>query len=410
MTSATARHRAAETPEVTVLLPCLDEARTVATCVRKAHACLQAMNVAHEVLVADNGSSDGSREIAQAAGARVVEVPRRGYGAALRAGIQSAQGRYVVMADADDSYALERIEPFVTALRNGSDLVMGNRFAGGVAPGAMPALHRYLGNPVLSFLGRRFFRIPIRDFHCGLRAFDRDKALAVDLRSDGMEFASELVVKFALSGHRISEVPTTLRIDGRDRKPHLRSWRDGWRHLRFLLLFSPRWLFLYPGAVLAGVGGVLMMRLAFGPLRLGGVVLDTQSLLFSSAAVAVGVQAILFAVLSRTYATARGMLPPRLRRTNRGSPLSLERGVVAGLALLTLGALGFLVAISRWASHDFGPLQLADSMQLAIPAATCLTIGAQVLLASFFLGLLHLDETVSGEPSDAEAAAAERDR
>jgi len=404
----TAGSYAGQRPELTVLLPCLDEARTVATCVRKAVTALDALGVDHEVVVADNGSTDGSQELAAAAGARVVLVPQRGYGAALRTGIEQARGRYVLMADADDSYALDRPGAFLEALRAGDDLVMGNRFAGGVEQGAMPALHRYLGNPVLSAVGRLFFHIPVRDFHCGMRAFDRDKAVALDLRSTGMEFASELVVKFALAGHRVSEVPTTLSRDGRDRPPHLRSWRDGWRHLRFLLLFSPRWLFLYPGALLALVGALLTARLVVGPVTVGPAVLDVQSLLLASTAVVIGVQALLFAVLSRTYAAGRGMLPPSGRLHRMDHPQALERGIGVGLLLLTAGAVGVLVAVTRWAGDDFGPLDASQSLRLAIPAALALSLGAEVLMASFFVGLLHLDADnapaarAAGTPTPAE--------
>ncbi|MCW2679664.1 MAG: glycosyl transferase [Frankiales bacterium] len=394
------------TIEVSVVLPCLDEARTVATCVQKASRALAELGVEHEVVVADNGSTDGSRELAAAAGARVVEVERRGYGAALAAGIADARGRYVLMADADDSYALDAVGPFVDALRSGNDLVMGNRFAGHIERGAMPPLHRYLGNPVLSFIGRLFFRIPVRDFHCGMRAFDRDKALALDLRASGMEFASELVVKFALAGHRLAEVPTDLRRDGRDRPPHLRSWRDGWRHLRFLLLFSPRWLFVYPGLLLSVVGLLLTARLVAGPLDVGGAVMDVQSLLFASAAVIVGVQALLFGVLSRTYAARRGMLPPSLRLQRVDHPQALEWGVITGVLLLVAGTTGAAVAVARWAQGDFGPLEVTEAMRLAIPSALCLSVGAEVLMASFFIGLLHLDAEIAPVPAPAGSPTA----
>jgi len=381
--------------ELSIVLPCLDEEQTLGECIAKARTSIDRMGVRAEIVVADNGSTDGSRDIALRAGARVVDVPKRGYGAALRAGITAARGRYVVMADADNSYALDEIDEFVAALRQGNDLVMGNRFAGGIAPGAMPALHRYLGNPVLSFLGRLFFRIPVRDFHCGLRAFDREKAVALNLRSDGMEFASELVVKFALVGHRIAEVPTRLARDGRDRPPHLRSWRDGWRHLRFLLLYSPRWLFLYPGVGLTVVGLVLMAVLSFGPVVVGSVALDTQSLLFSAGMVTVGVQAVLFAILSRTYAAARGMLPGNRPVLMTAHPQALERGALAGLLLLLIGVAGSVGAVVRWATYDFGELDLASSLRWSIPAITCLVVGAQVLMASFFLGLLQFDREIS---------------
>lgn len=381
--------------ELSILLPCLNEERTLGACIAKAQRSIDRLGIQAEVLVADNASTDDSRAIALQAGARVVDVPQRGYGAALRAGIQAARGRYVLMADADNSYDLEAIDAFVTALRHGADLVMGNRFTGGIEAGAMPRLHRYLGNPVLSYIGRLFFHIPIRDFHCGMRAFDRQTALALDLRSDGMEFASELVVKFALDGHRVVEVPTRLARDGRNRPPHLRSWRDGWRHLRFLLLFSPRWLFLYPGVALAAGGCLLMLRLSFGPLALGGVALDTQSLLFAAAMVTVGIQAIPFAILSRTYAAARGMLPGNRSVLMTAHPQALERGALVGLSLLLLGLVGSAVAVGRWATQGFGPLDLASSLRWSIPSVTCFIVGAEVLMASFFLGLLHFDTRLS---------------
>ncbi len=392
--------------EVSVVLPCLDEARTLETCLRKAQGSLAEQGVRGEVVVADNGSTDGSQKIARACGARVIDVPDRGYGAALRGGIAAARGRYVIMADADDSYALDDLGAFVDALREGHGLVMGNRFAGGIEPGAMPALHRYVGNPVLSLIGRLFFRIPVHDFHCGMRGFDREQALALDLRSTGMEFASELVVKFALAGASVCEVPTTLARDGRDRPPHLRSWRDGWRHLRFLLLFSPRWLFLYPGLLLTLLGSGLVLRLVAGPWEVLGATLDTQSMLFGAAAVIVGVQSVLFAVLSRAYASARGILPPQRRLRHLQHRAALEVGAVAGLVLVALGFLGCLAAVAGWARSDFGPLDLAGSLRLSLPAVTCLVVGAELLLASFFLGLIGLDPDLAERADAVERQAA----
>src|ERR1700677_635997 len=266
---------------VTILMPCLNEAETLAFCVRQAVTALRDNNVAGEVLVADNGSTDGSQQIATDEGARVVNVPTRGYGAALIAGIEAARGKYVLMADADASYHFEHLPRFLPKLDEGYDLVMGNRFSGSIEPGAMPPLHRYLGNPVLSSIGRIFFRIPVRDFHCGLRAFRRDPILALNLRTTGMEFASEMVVKSSLAGLRMTEVPTTLSPDGRSRPPHLRSWRDGWRHLRFLLLFSPRWLFFYPGLVTLAVGLALSAALLPGPLPFLGHTLDVDTLTYA---------------------------------------------------------------------------------------------------------------------------------
>ncbi|HEX6690240.1 MAG TPA: glycosyltransferase family 2 protein, partial [Burkholderiales bacterium] len=297
--------------ELTILMPCLDEAATVGVCVQKARGFLQRSGVEGEVLVADNGSSDGSRGIAERAGARVISVQRRGYGAALGAGIAAARGRYVIMGDADDSYDFSRLESMVEKLRAGHQLVMGNRFKGGIRPGAMPALHRYLGNPVLSFIGRMLFGTGVRDFHCGLRGFDREAARGLDLRTPGMEFASELVVKASLAGWRIAEVPVVLHPDGRGRPPHLRSWRDGWRHLRFLLLFSPRWLFLYPGLALLTLGSALTAVLYVTPLRLGSAGLDIHSMLYAAAGALLGMQLCLFALFARVSAQSAGLLPRR---------------------------------------------------------------------------------------------------
>ncbi len=383
--------------ELSVVLPCLDEARTLGTCIDRAVKAMAALGVTGEVVVADNGSSDGSQAIARTHGARVVDVPRRGYGAALRAGIAAAHGRYVIMADSDDSYALEDLEPFLVRLRGGAQLVMGNRFAGGIAPGAMPALHRYLGNPVLSAVGRLFFDIPVRDFHCGMRGFDRKAVLGLGLRTDGMEFASELIVKAALAGLAITEVATTLRPDGRDRPPHLRSWRDGWRHLRFLLLFSPRWLFLYPGILLVLFGLLLTARLVIGPLTVGSVTLDSQSLLFAAAGVVVGTQSIIFGVLARSYATRRGLMPAQRHLRWTSDSRAVEWGAVVGLVIGALGAIGVAVALLGWVSTGFGQLDLAQSLRLSIPSATGLVVGSQVVLASFFLGLLQLDSRLGND-------------
>lgn len=390
--------------EVSVVLPCLDEARTLGTCIDHARRAMAAMGVHGEVVVADNGSTDDSRGIATRAGARVVDVPERGYGAALRAGIAAARGRYVVMADADDSYALEDLAPFVERLRTGEQLVMGNRFAGGIAPGAMPALHRHLGNPVLSGIGRLLFGVPVRDFHCGMRGFDREAVAGLGLRSSGMEFASEMVVKASLAGLRIGEVPTTLRPDGRDRPPHLRSWRDGWRHLRFLLLFSPRWLFLYPGVLLAALSAALMLRLVWGPLVVAGAELDVQGLVFASAGVVVGVQSVIFAVLARTYAGTRGLLPVTRRLTWAARSSAVEVGALAGLALVVVGLVGLAGAFLGWASTGFGELDASTSLRLSVPAATGVVVGAQIVLSSFFLGLLQLDGTLAGRPAPSPAS------
>ncbi|MBV9269186.1 MAG: glycosyltransferase family 2 protein, partial [Acidobacteriaceae bacterium] len=282
--------------DVSIVLPCLNEAETLEACVRQALAAIEASGVAGEVVVADNGSSDGSQGIAIRSGARVVDVPVRGYGAALMAGIEAARGQYVLMADADGSYNFSHLPRFIHALRNGADLVMGNRFRGGIEPGAMPFLHRYLGNPVLSFLGRLFFRAPVGDFHCGIRAFDRTAIRRLHLTTTGMEFASEMVVKASLEGLRIAEVPTTLTPDGRSRPPHLRTWRDGWRHLRFLLLYSPRWLFLYPGILLMLLGIAIAAWLIPGERTVGHVTFGIDTLAYALGCILVGFHACVFAV------------------------------------------------------------------------------------------------------------------
>jgi len=387
--------------ELTILMPCLDEAATVGICVQKARGFLQRSGVEGEVLVADNGSTDGSREIASRAGARVIEVARRGYGAALAAGIAAARGRYVVMGDADDSYDFSRLEGFVEKLREGHPLVMGNRFRGGIRPGAMPALHRYLGNPVLSFVGRLLFRTHVRDFHCGLRGFERDAVRALDLRTPGMEFASELVVKAALAGWRVAEVPITLHPDGRGRPPHLRSWRDGWRHLRFLLLFSPRWLFLYPGLALLTLGVALTATLYFTPLRLGGAGLDIHSMLYASAAALLGMQLCLFALFARVSAQSAGLLPRRPALDRLLAALTLERGVLFGLALAAAGFFWSAVAFWQWREAGFGALDPRVVMRDTIPAASLMVGGVEIMLASFLLSLLGWRESISTDGTGA---------
>jgi glycosyltransferase involved in cell wall biosynthesis len=373
--------------ELTVLLPCLNEARTVATCVIAARRFLMESGVAGEVLVADNGSTDGSQDLARRAGARVVHVPRRGYGAALRAGIEAARGRYVIMGDADDSYDFSALQAFVDSLRGGAQLVIGNRFRGGIAQGAMPPLHRYLGNPVLSFVGRLFFRAGIGDFHCGLRGFPREAMRRLALVSPGMEFASEMVAKAALAGLRIEEVPTTLRPDGRDRPPHLRTWRDGWRHLRFLLLFCPRWLFLYPGLALMtlGLGGFALgatgMRESF-PLGI-------HSLLYMAAATVLGAQMVQLALLTKWVGIMSGVVPPQRWLTRLSPYLKLENGLLAGLLLAFVGLAWSAWLTWDWGAAGFGALDPGQTMRVAIPAVTLMILGAQVAAGSLFAGALN---------------------
>ena len=376
--------------ELTVVLPCLNEAETLAVCIRKAKASIAGLGIDGEVVIADNGSTDGSQDIARAEGARVVDVPIRGYGAALTAGIADAKGEFVIMGDADDSYDLSNLGPFVEALRGGADLVMGNRFAGGIEPGAMPALHRYLGNPVLTAIGRFLFRSPVKDFHCGLRGFRRQAILELDLRTTGMEFASEMVVKATLNKLNIVEVPTTLSPDGRSRAPHLRTWRDGWRHLRFLLLYSPRWLFLYPGMILFLVGLVLGGVLLAGPIQIGEHALDVSALVYAMAAVLIGFQAILFAAFSRAFVANEGLMPPSPGMQKAFKVLNLERGLIIGLLLLIVGVALAIYGFIHWGSSDFGALDARDAIRLAVPAATLSVLGFETIMGSFFLSVLGL--------------------
>jgi glycosyltransferase involved in cell wall biosynthesis len=378
--------------ELSVVLPCLNEAETLATCITKARASMKALGVDGEVVVADNGSTDGSQAIAESLGARVVPVPERGYGAALRTGIAAAEGRFVIMADADDSYALDDLGPFVDALRGGADLVMGNRFAGGIEPGAMPALHRYLGNPVLSWVGRLFFRVPINDFHCGMRGFRRDRVMELGLTTVGMEFASEMVVRSAINGLHITEVPTTLKPDGRSRAPHLRTWRDGWRHLRFLLAFSPRWLFLYPAVCLVVAGAAVFTRLAIGPVTIGSVTFDIQTMIAAASAIIVGLQAGVLAMVSRAYASALGLLPRSDRVERILDRFTLEWGLIAGFAMTVAGIGSFVVAVLNWRETDFGVLTTED-MRLPLLGMLLIVAGSQVILGSFLLSLTRIGET-----------------
>jgi glycosyltransferase involved in cell wall biosynthesis len=377
--------------ELTILMPCLNEAETIATCVRKACAFIERAGIQGEVLIADNGSTDGSQEIARRHGARVVDISSRGYGAALHGGIQQARGRYIVMGDADDSYDFEHLDGFVEHLRAGADLVMGNRFRGGIRPGAMPWKNRYIGNPALSGLGRLFFNCPVEDFHCGLRGFSRNAYERLDIQTTGMEFASEMVVKATLLNMNILEVPTTLSKDGRSRAPHLRPWRDGWRHLRFMLLYSPKWLFLYPGLALMIVGSALAAIRIPAPLFLArGVGLDVHTLLFAFAAVLIGFQSVSFAFFTRIYAFNEGLLPqdPFLEKLFRR--FTLESGLVAGGILLLVGFVTGLSAVVIWSRAGFGALDARQTLRTAIPAASLLCLGAQVILTSFLLSFLGL--------------------
>lgn len=376
--------------EISIVMPCLNEAATVVRCVSKARTYLLQAGIAGEVIVADNGSDDGSRTLATQAGARVINIAEKGYGAALRGGITAARGRFVIIGDADDSYDFGQLDLFVAKLRDGYELVMGNRFKGGIRKGAMPLLHRYLGNPVLSFVGRLFFRVRIGDFHCGLRGFQRDAILRLSLVTPGMEFASEMVVKAALAGFRITEVPTTLSPDSRNRPPHLRTWRDGWRHLRFLLIFSPRWLFLYPGLMLLGLGVSFQALLLHGSVRVGSLGLDIHTMLYSAAMAVIGVQMIWFAVFTKVFGTTAGFLPAHGRLEQILRSLTLERGLAIGFAMLAGGLVLSGGAIHAWAAQGYGALDPRDVMRIAIPSVSMILMGTEFVLASFFLGVLSI--------------------
>jgi len=378
--------------ELTILMPCLNEAATVGSCIAKARGFLERAGIEGEVLIADNGSQDDSRALAERAGARVIDVAKRGYGAALAGGIAAARGRYIIMGDADDSYDFGRLDGFVARLREGYPLVMGNRFRGGIRKGAMPFLHRYVGNPVLSFVGRLLFRTRVGDFHCGLRGFDREAVRSLQLRTTGMEFASELVVKAALARWRIAEVPTTLSPDGRGRPPHLRTWRDGWRHLRFLLLFSPRWLFLYPGLALLATGMALTSALYLTPLHFLGAGLDIHSMLYASASALLGLQLCLFALFARVSAQNAGLLSRRPDLDKLLRTLTLERGLLLGLGIALCGLLWSAAAFWQWREAGFGALDPRVVMRDTIPAAALMVGGMEVMLAAFLLSILSLPE------------------
>jgi len=376
--------------ELSILMPCLNEAETLPTCILKAQSSLKKLNITGEIIIADNGSTDDSRAIATQMGARVIAVPTKGYGSALMGGIAAARGKYIIMGDADDSYDFTNLEPFFQNLRSGYDFVIGNRFKGGIQARAMPLLHRYLGNPVLTGMGRLFFHSPCGDFHCGLRGFSKAAIQKLDLRTTGMEFATETVVKATLYKLRIAEVPTTLARDGRSRRPHLRSWRDGWRHLRFMLLYSPRWLFLYPGLLLMILGTLASGWLVLSPRVVAGLTFDVHTLLYAAMAIVTGFQMVVFAVFTKVFAVSEGLLPedPRLSKLFRY--IKLETGLSAGTLLLIIGVVMSVYALNSWEAQFFGPLNPSKTLRLVIPAVTLITLGLETILSSFFLSILGL--------------------
>jgi glycosyltransferase involved in cell wall biosynthesis len=376
--------------ELTILMPCLNEAETLGTCIEKANNFLSINNVSGEILIADNGSTDDSIKIASQMGAKVINVKEKGYGATLIGGINEALGEYIIMGDSDDSYDFTDLMPFLIQLRKGYDLVMGNRFLGGIMPGAMPPLHRYLGNPLLTGIGRLFFKCPVSDFHCGLRGFRKKVIKTMDLQTSGMEFASEMVIKATLYGLKITEVPIVLHRDGRSRPPHLRSWRDGWRHLRFMLLYSPNWLFLYPGLFLIIFGGILGMWLLPAPRPFLGTTLDVHTLLYSSLFVLVGYQAITFAVFSKIYVVNEGLLPAGPKYKSLFKYINLEVGLFIGTTLLLIGIGGSIYLFINWGNQSFGVLKPTETMRLVIPFMLSIAIGSQTIVSSFFLSILGL--------------------
>lgn len=372
------------------MIPCLNEASTIGNCVRKAAESLRTLDVAGEVLVADNGSTDGSQSLARLNGATVIDVPERGYGSALTAGIEAARGTFVIMGDADDTYDFSQLEGFMAGLRDGNDLVLGNRFSGGIERGAMPFLHRHVGNPALTFIAKKLFKSPVGDVYCGLRGFRRSAIQQLDLRSTGMEFAIEMVVKSSIRGLRVGEIPTTLSPDDRARRRHLRTWRDGWRSLRFLLLYSPSWLFLYPGLIAMIAGTAATVLLALRARTIGGVTFDVHTLLYSAIAVVIGYQAAIFSAGARLFAIAEGLLPTTPRWDRLFKLVTLEVGIAIGTALLAVGLAGSIFEVVHWKHRSFGPLAYASTLRVVIPAAVLIALGWQTILASFFLSILGL--------------------
>ncbi|HVH65297.1 MAG TPA: glycosyltransferase family 2 protein [Candidatus Acidoferrum sp.] len=387
---AVQRHPAAV--EVSIVMPCLDEVESLGACIRKAHEAIERGGVAAEIIVADNGSIDGSRALAKEMGARLVDVQRKGYGSALIGGIAAAKGRFVIMGDADDSYDFSAIGPLIDKLRDGYDLVMGDRFTGGIEDGAMVWSHRWVGNPVLTFIGRLFFRTPVHDMHCGLRGFRKDAYERLRMRATGMEFASEMVIKASLQRMNIAEVPVTLKPAGRTRPPHLRTWRDGWRHLRFMLLFSPRWLFLYPGVAMFVLGAITGALLETGPKQLGGVRFDIHTLLLAGFACLIGYQLVVFAVFTKVFAMQQGFHPPNPSYRRLFRYIKLETGLAIGAVMTVAGFLGCLAAVISWGAVGFGNLDPRFTMREVIPAAVLLTLGVQTIFASFFLSILGIDD------------------
>jgi len=392
----------AEPLDLTVLMPCLNEAETLERCIDKAKRAIVELGLRGEVLIADNGSTDGSVELAGKCGARVVHVTEKGYGSALRSGIENARGQWVIMGDADDSYDFSRIGPFVEKLRQGFDLVMGCRMprgGGTVMPGAMPWKHRWIGNPVLSLIGRIFFKCPAQDFHCGLRGFSKVVFQQLNLQTTGMEFASEMVIKATMKGLRIGEVPITLHKDGRSRPPHLRSWRDGWRHLRFMLIYSPRWLFLIPGLVVAVLSGLLAVFLYFSSLHIGKVTLDTGTMMLAAMGLLAGTHMAAQAVAAKIFALGAGLVPADPRFTSLFRFFNLEKGIFLGVLFLVAGAYFVGRSALMWQEQGFGELSYSENMRNIIAGGTLIVLGIQAISVSFFLSVLGLQTKRTTPPA-----------
>ncbi|HSB02661.1 MAG TPA: glycosyltransferase [Anaerolineales bacterium] len=375
--------------KVSIVMPCLNEAETLLTCIKKAQCFLETSHIAGEIIVADNGSTDGSVALAEGMGARVVHIPQKGYGNALLGGFEAAQSQYIIMGDSDDSYDFSDLQAFVDALDQGYDLVMGNRFKGGIQPGAMPFLHRYVGNPILSWLARLFFKSEIGDFHSGLRAFRKDALLSLNLQTTGMEFASEMVVKATMKDLKITEVPVILYPDGRSRPPHLRTWSDGWRHLRFLLLYSPRWLFLYPGILLIILGALISAFLIGGQRTVAGVTFDINTLMYAAFLIILGAQSVFFSLFTYVFGVNAGLLPRDKLTQKLIHRIGLEKGILLSFTMILLGFASSFGALLYWSRNLFGPIDPTYSMRLVIPGAVLFTLGFQILFASFFLSVLN---------------------
>lgn len=383
-----------EQVDLTILMPCLNEAETLARCIEKAKSGITRAGVPAEILIADNGSTDGSQGIAEKLGARVAAISERGYGSALIGGTRAARGKWILMGDADDSYDFAEADRFVKKFAEGYELVMGCRLPSGggtIRPGAMPWKNRWIGNPILTFIGRLFFKCPAHDFHCGLRGYTKEAFESLDLQTTGMEFASEMVIKATLRKLKITEVPVTLSKDGRSRPPHLKPWRDGWRHLRFMLLFSPRWLFLIPGIVLFAFGASLSVALSAGDIRMGPIVLNVGTLAVTCMTTIVGFQLVAFAFFTKVFAIAEGLLPDDPKLTRLLKFFTLEKGLVASMGIFVIGTALLARAAWLWGKIHFAELpSMEENLRRLIPATTLVVIGIQGVFSSFFMSALGL--------------------